>query len=336
MNKILKTRKNLDRYSLSFFFTLQEFFPIDEKSLRVYNDIAYYLYQAKKYKASEALLSDILQLYPDRVVAHLNMGDALLAMNKTQEAKPYHLSYMAQMVKSGKEKKIPKELLMRYGDELDIIRTLEKSIKENYQILDIAQGEINKDSHKDSVVVLSYVDRVKIEHQEFGKPSNTNNRVLLVLWGTKEGFKVHTQNNQAIYPDDVPNCDDSFNGIEIKDKSLYIAYRYWCSAGGWSQGEETYQFIYRDNKMVLAGLESWNNSRASGEGKEVSANFLTKKLSIQKTVEFDQPQGKVVWKTINSKGLIGLDEFSVDKVQSLLNLHGNNSPSPVGRNNMIE
>lgn len=318
IEKDIKNKKNLDRYTFPFFYSLQELFPINEKYVGIYNNIAYDLYQAKKFEASVSLLRNILQLYPDRMVAYLNMGDALLAMNKKDEAKPYYLSYMLQMLKLGNEKKIPKDLWLTYSDELNIIRTLNRTIKENYQILDIAQGEINNDHFKDCVVVISYVDRGKIEYQQFGKPSNTNKRLLLVLLGGKDSFTVYTQTNHAIYPDDVPNCDDSFNGIKIKNKSLYIAYRYWCSAGGWSQGEETYQFLYRDNKMVLAGLESWNNSRASGEGKEVSANFLTKKLSIQKTVDFDKPQGKVVWKSIHSKGLIGLDEFSAEKVQNLL------------------
>lgn len=314
----LKAKRNLDKYSLKFFYTLQEYFPINDESLRLYNDIAYYLYQAEKYEASISLLTDILARYPDRVVAHLNMADAFVAIKKEDEAKPYYLTYIAQMVKLGKEKKIPKELFVRYGDELDIIRTLERTFDRMYQIIDLASGDINQDKQEDRAVVITYVDQNKIEDQGFMKPSNMNERQLLLFLGTKEGYTLHTETEKAIFPDDVPNCEDSFNGIEIKKNSLYIAYRYWCSAGSWSQGEEIYQFLYRDDKVLLAGLESWNNSRASGEGKEISANFLTKKLSIQKTIEFDKPQGKPVWKTIKLDEPILLQDFSVNKVQSQL------------------
>lgn len=315
----LKAKRNLDKYSLSFFATLQEYFPINNESLQIYNDIAYYLYQAEKYEVAISLLDDILHRYPDRIVAHLNIADALVANDAAEEAKMHYLTYIAQMMKTGKEKRIPKAILDKYPEELRIIQALVGTVDENFEILDIAKGDINQDKREDRAVVIAYVDRNKIEtNLQFMKPSNINERPLLLYLGTRNGFKLHTETDQAIFPDDVPNCEDSFNGIEIKQKSLYITYHYWCSAGGWSQGEEQYQFLYRNNAMVLAGLESWDNSRATGEGKQISANFLTQKISIQKTIEFDKPQGKAVWKNIKLKEPILLQYFSVNHIQSLI------------------
>jgi hypothetical protein len=98
----------------------------------------------------------------------------------------------------------------------------------------------------------------------------------------------------------------------MKGNNLYLDTHFWCSAGGWEQGSEVYQFIYRDNEIILAGSESEWSHRATTKGAMKSANFLTKKLRVQPTIDFGGAEGKAKWHKIKIDKPIKFEEYSRD------------------------
>ena len=88
-------------------------FPISKINMPKYNDIAYFLQEAKAYHESIYLLEKILEKFPNRTVAYLNLGDAYWGLENKGKAIEAYQTYIKQMKENGKEKKIPKVVLER-------------------------------------------------------------------------------------------------------------------------------------------------------------------------------------------------------------------------------
>ncbi|WP_072682722.1 M48 family metallopeptidase [Arcobacter sp. LA11] len=85
--------------------------PILHKTLTQYNNIAYYLEQAGAYKESIYLLEKIIEKYPNRTVAYINLGDSYLKSGNKEKAIENYKIYVKQMKEKNKEKKVPKRVL---------------------------------------------------------------------------------------------------------------------------------------------------------------------------------------------------------------------------------
>ncbi|WP_378184178.1 tetratricopeptide repeat protein [Aquimarina sp. SS2-1] len=84
-----------------------------KEAITQYNDIAYYLEQAKAYEEAVFLLEKIVEEVPDRTVAYINLGDAYWGLDEKEKAKEAYKTYVDQMKTKGKEAKIPKRVLKR-------------------------------------------------------------------------------------------------------------------------------------------------------------------------------------------------------------------------------
>ncbi len=89
--------------------------PISVKTLTQYNDIARYLEKAGAYQESIYLLEKIIEKYPNRIVAYINLGDAYLGNKQKDKAIEAYKKYIERMKETGKEKKIPKRVLEWFG-----------------------------------------------------------------------------------------------------------------------------------------------------------------------------------------------------------------------------
>ncbi|MDH5034376.1 tetratricopeptide repeat protein [Chryseobacterium cucumeris] len=78
-------------------------YPLNEKIVNDYNNIAYYQEQNKDYKSSISILDKILSQYPDRVVAWLNYADAKWGLNNKQESKEAYIKYFNLMNSQSKD-----------------------------------------------------------------------------------------------------------------------------------------------------------------------------------------------------------------------------------------
>jgi tetratricopeptide (TPR) repeat protein len=81
------------------------------KTLQKYNDIAYYLQQANANEEAIFLLEKIIEKFPNRTVAYLNLADAYNGINNKEKAKVNYEKYISLMKQDNRELKIPKRVL---------------------------------------------------------------------------------------------------------------------------------------------------------------------------------------------------------------------------------
>lgn len=78
-------------------------YPLNEKTVNDYNNIAYYQEQNKDYKNTILILDKILSQYPNRVVAWLNYADAKWGLNSKNESKEAYAKYYNLMNSQSKD-----------------------------------------------------------------------------------------------------------------------------------------------------------------------------------------------------------------------------------------
>lgn len=89
-------------------------YPLTEKNVQHYNDVAFYLEQSTLYDESIVILKEITTTYPDRVVSWLNLGDAQFGKKDISNAKQSYKKYIDLMKKQNKDlNKIPKRVYDR-------------------------------------------------------------------------------------------------------------------------------------------------------------------------------------------------------------------------------
>ena len=95
-----------------------------------YNNIAYYLQKNGQNKEAILVLEEITALFPNRVVAYLNLGDAYWGDTQSFEALKNYRKYIELMKEKHKEKKIPKYVLKRVEESKDFSKNfIEKYTK---------------------------------------------------------------------------------------------------------------------------------------------------------------------------------------------------------------
>ncbi len=103
---IFNSVKEFNESGFSKFLKLKEYVVI-------LNDLAFFLTEALRSDESVDILKAVINLSPDRMVAYLNMGDALWQKGEKKEAKKYYRKYVKMMKKAGKEDKIPARVKKR-------------------------------------------------------------------------------------------------------------------------------------------------------------------------------------------------------------------------------
>lgn len=78
-----------------------------------YNNMAYFIQQSGANKESACLLEKIIEKFPDRTVAYLNLGDAYWGLGDKEKAIIAYHVYIDQMKQKGWEMRIPKVVLDR-------------------------------------------------------------------------------------------------------------------------------------------------------------------------------------------------------------------------------
>jgi len=97
--------KGLDRYK-----ALLDKHTISNDNVRQYNDIAYYLEQAKLYNESVFLLEKIIKKFPERTVAYINLGDTYIGLGNVTKAQEAYRKYIELMKIDNKADKIPQRV----------------------------------------------------------------------------------------------------------------------------------------------------------------------------------------------------------------------------------
>lgn len=179
-------------------------------------------------------------------------------------------------------------------------------IPAGFIVINESIGDINGDGRDDVVQVIEQ------QEKEFeGEVINEEVRRLRVFVGNVNGgYNLWYDNKHAIYGSDEGGMFDPFESTEIKRNSVFINF---YGGSGWRWGV-TYQFLFRNDQLILAGKES--ESFHAGAPKEVtrnSSNYLSgKALKTTITRSGDRYNTTEVWSRIENNKRITLDEFDID------------------------
>jgi len=106
-------KKGYTEYSVGKIKAMFEAYPLSKRNVTQYNNIAYYFEKHKAYEQSTFVLEKILDQYPTRTVAYINLGDAYWGLDKRIKAKAAYQKYVELMKANEKDNKIPQKVLER-------------------------------------------------------------------------------------------------------------------------------------------------------------------------------------------------------------------------------
>lgn len=78
-------------------------YPINQKNITTYNNIAFYLNNQEYHQSAIYLLHKIIEAFPDRTVAYLNLADAYWGSKDKRNAKIFYKKYLSQTNKTGEK-----------------------------------------------------------------------------------------------------------------------------------------------------------------------------------------------------------------------------------------
>jgi len=115
-NKIYDPRvlkKGYSEYSIGKIKAMFKAYPLSKRNVTQYNNIAYYFEKHKAYEQSAYVLEKVLDQYPTRTVAYINLGDAYWGLSQKDKAKTAYKKYVELMKASEKESRIPNKVFER-------------------------------------------------------------------------------------------------------------------------------------------------------------------------------------------------------------------------------
>jgi len=114
-NKLYNDKMRKDAATVSF--VIMDYMNLLTKdNVGIFNDYAFFLEQGKKYNDAIVVLKEVVNKFPTRTVAYINLGDAYFELNNTAKAKDAYTTYIDLMKKEGKEKKIPQRVFERINE----------------------------------------------------------------------------------------------------------------------------------------------------------------------------------------------------------------------------
>ena len=111
LNQLFENAKTNQKLTIENINEVLKSEELNTKTLQKYNDIAYYLQQSGANAEAIFLLEKILEKFPNRTVAYLNLADAYNGKNENQKTKQNYEKYINLMKQDGKESKIPQRVL---------------------------------------------------------------------------------------------------------------------------------------------------------------------------------------------------------------------------------
>jgi hypothetical protein len=152
----------------------------------------------------------------------------------------------------------------------------------------VATGDLTGDGVSDTAVVIRQTDpKLIVKNEGLGEAElDTNPRRLLVFEKTAKGYVQIGAATKLIPPagsDANPCLTDPLDegGISIARQVLSVKLHYWQSCGSWSVTSNTYGFKRQAGRFRLIGYDRMEFMRNSGEGQEISVNFLTGRKSTK-------------------------------------------------------
>ena len=194
-----------------------------------------------------------------------------------------------------------------YEDEDEIAQRVIDSFKEkgdspkdvtpeNWEIISKATGDLNQDGYDD----LAFFCRKNTSKQE-DKEKNYHNIYFAIYWGDRDD--VFTK--YRVYAGLVSPQDDCLSyeylDVSISDRQILTMYvRIFLACGSWTNPNFSVKYRFQDGKFYRIGYDSKTFHRASGEGSDVSINYLTKKMKSTSFNVFENEDRETTWSDWNS------------------------------------
>lgn len=181
-------------------------------------------------------------------------------------------------------------------------------LPKGYVIFEKINGDLNKDSIEDCVLVIKGTDKNNIVTDEYRGQLDRNRRGIIVLFNKNDHYELVVKNY---------NCFSSENedggvyfapelSIDIKKGNLYVLYQHG-RYGYWK-----YTFRYHNSDFELIGYDQSDNRGPIIES-ETSINFLSKKkqkkVNTNENAEGGDEVFKETWTNITVDKLIKLSEI---------------------------
>jgi hypothetical protein len=191
-------------------------------------------------------------------------------------------------------------------------------VPEGWKVDATAFGDLTGDGVSDFAMVVRQDDpKQVIRNDRLGAEQiDTNPRRLLIFAGSATGFKQIAASDRMIPPaGDVDNVclvdplEDG--GVLIKAGVLSVNLHYWQSCGGWGTASNTYKFRREGARFRLIGFDRTEFMRNSGEGDELSVNFLTSRKSTTPFAIDDSIPRRLKWSRIRAQKLY-LDSVDIE------------------------
>lgn len=180
-------------------------------------------------------------------------------------------------------------------------------VPQNWKIIGEAKGDLNTDKISDAALVVQATNPKFIYKNEgLGRSEfDINPRILIVLFGTKDGFRLAEKSNSIIATSISPTMEDPFESIQIKDRILQIEQHVFMNAGGWGTSRYTYKFRFQNGEFRLIGADKYSLQRNTGETESRSYNFLTRKVKIE------------IGNIEDDKGNVSTRSFTIRRIHTL-------------------
>lgn len=198
-----------------------------------------------------------------------------------------------------------------YPELPETVRSIPEFIPPDWGILAQAIGDLNKDNRPDAALVLEYKDTLVTQNE--GEMIMKRPRILAILLqdGPNGSYRLAEQSTTFIPSDLIPSRDEPFNEIKINRGVLVAGFNLFMNMGGWSAGNYTYQFQYRNGKFTLIGSTSYEFSRNGTQPTvEMSYNYLTKKKKTSTwPIEGDSKKPDISWSEFEFDDPIGFEDI---------------------------
>ncbi|MFK0376411.1 tetratricopeptide repeat protein [Pandoraea sp. NPDC090278] len=111
----ISTPKTLEMYLSSLLdYQISEMISnITEENVRDINDLGYFLIRGGRSSDARAILEQIIEKFPERTVAKLNLADAYWSMEMFSHAEIFYAQYVSDMKARKLERKIPERAITR-------------------------------------------------------------------------------------------------------------------------------------------------------------------------------------------------------------------------------
>lgn len=167
-------------------------------------------------------------------------------------------------------------------------------VPRGWKLLQVVQGDLNRDGAPDAVVVLEETDPGKMIPNEGMGPTriNVNPRRLRVLLRTGSRYRQVAQDDELI-PSEAPDgnacvADPLAEGgsVVVRQQRLRVQFHYWQSCGSGGVSKITYTFRVEGRSQAeqvrLIGYDHWSTHRYAPNGHELrSVNLLTGRIKTE-------------------------------------------------------